>query len=159
MLVFRAIVIRRFCINACEKNPAVSDETDCPVSHTVSIEVSWNDWGKKCHLPEKYPRYHSYFKGKTILWPILEWQVGGLMRLERRFTVTCLSLCLRLCKCTRIGEKCPSHLSNSFSAMYTTSRLPVATTCEASLEFTLCCLVFIYFWWPQTKVTGLGTST
>lgn len=38
--------------------------------------------------------------------------------------------------------------------MYTTSRLPVATPCEVSLDFTLCCLVFIYFWWLQTKVRG-----
>lgn len=43
MLVFRAIVIRRFYIEACEKKTAVSDETSCPVSHTVSTEVSQNN--------------------------------------------------------------------------------------------------------------------
>lgn len=53
----------------------------------------------------------------------------------------------------------PVCLSDSFSAVYTASTLPVATPHEASLEFTLSCLVFVYFWQPQTKLTGLGTGT
>lgn len=41
--VLRAIVIRRFCINAREKNLSVTDETDCPVSHRVSTDASQNN--------------------------------------------------------------------------------------------------------------------
>jgi len=43
VLVFRAIVIRRFCMDACEKSPALSDGTNCPGSRMLSIEASQKD--------------------------------------------------------------------------------------------------------------------
>lgn len=114
MLVFRA---RRFCTDACKKNSAVSDEPKCPISHMVCTGTSQNNWvrGKKKRAPAWRKTSHTTLISEEKPFCDQSWVTSRwAQRLERHIFVVCLSLCLWLYKCTRIGEKCLSFFQIPF---------------------------------------------